>query len=455
VKIKALILIVFIFLSGCSKLPTKRSDKISILQGVTNSKEVEFSIVAAMGRSYRFELRSEDGEIILPEETKTVSRDFSRYVVHKLLFERDPSKIYNLYVFEADRIVDQRLVGRGQRDESKLKLAVASCMSDFYPDHFKIWDVLAAQNPEYLLMIGDNVYADQVGTRSLKITNPQIIWERYIDARLTYPLFFQKKLIPTHAVWDDHDYGMNNSDSHFKYKEESREIFEAFFAQNLSEDDWTKGYGVGGLLSLGDFNLYFLDARSFRSPDPTGTHLGLDQTAWLYSRLKEEITPSLIIKGDQFFGGHHPFESFEGQHLDNFQEFIGELKKIPTPFVFLSGDRHMSEIMQFPRSLFGKPSFEITSSPLHAKIHSGDQIRNPWQVVSEHNHMNFVMIDNLAKDNHWFLDIVNFGENGEVFFKRELSVYIKDLQDNLKEQRKRRTGKRRYRKLRSKKRNRR
>jgi hypothetical protein len=455
VNINLLIIFLHFLLVSCSQLPPKRSDKISIVQGITNSKEVEFSILTRVGRAFRFELRSEDGKIIFPEETKTISRDYSDYVIHKIIFERDPSKIYNLFILEANKIVDQRLVGRGQRKESKLRIAVASCMSDYFSDHFKIWDVLAQKNPEYLLMIGDNVYADQTSHRKFSAATPKDIWERYIDARLSYPIFFQKKLIPIHAIWDDHDYGINNGNSDFKYRKESQEIFEAFFAQDLSDDDWTKALGLGGLLSLGDFNLYFLDGRSFRSQESTGPHLGLEQTDWLYTKLKEEMTPSLIIKGDQFFGGYHPFESFEGQHPENFQEFIDELKKISTPFIFISGDRHMSEIMQFPRGLFGKPSFEITSSPIHAKTFGADSFKNPWQVIAEKDHLNFVIIDNLAKDNHWFMDVESYGENGELFFKRELSVYIKDLQDNLIEQRKRRTGKRRYRKLRSRKKSRR
>ena len=439
-------LLLFIFMS-CSQLPSKRKDKLSILQGVTNTKEVEFSIVAEKNRTLTFELRDELGEIITPAETKIISKDFSDYAVHKAVFERDHQKIYNLYVFEGQKIVDQRLVGLGQRENSKLRLAVVSCMNDFYSEHFKIWDALARQNPEYLVMIGDNVYTDVSSATTSQVTDPEVIWNRYVDSRLSYPFYFQEKLIPTHAVWDDHDYGQNNADGSFKHKEGSREVFEAFFAQDLSDDDWTKGYGVGGLLSLGDFNLYFLDARFYRSPEKDGSHLGLEQTAWFYSKLREEENPSFIIKGDQFFGGYHQHESFEGKHPENFLQFVNELKQIPTPYIFLSGDRHMSEIMQFPRSLFGRPSFEITSSPLHARTHDQPEV-NPWRVVAETSRVNFTIIDSVARENHWFMDVENIGENNELYFKREIAVYIKDLQDNLKETRKRRSGKRRYRKIR-------
>lgn len=439
-------ILLFILIS-CSQLPSKRNDKLSILQGVTNTKEVEFSIVAPKNRTLTFELRDELGEILSPAETKVISKDFSDYAVHKTVFERDPQKTYNLYVFEGQKIVDQRLVGRGQKENSKLRLAVVSCLNDFYSQHFKIWDTLARQNPEYLVMIGDNVYADVSSATTVQVTDPEVIWNRYVDTRLSLPFYFQEKLIPTHALWDDHDYGLNNADGSFKHKEASREVFEAFFAQDLTDDDWTKGYGVGGLLSLGDFNLYFLDARFYRSPEKSGSHLGLDQTAWFYSKLREEENPSFIIKGDQFFGGYQPYESFEGNHPENFLQFVNELKQIRTPYIFISGDRHMSEIMQFPRSLFGKPSFEITSSPLHAKTNEQPAV-NPWRVVAETSRVNFTIIDSVARENHWFMDVENIGENNELYFKRELAVYIKDLQDNLKETRKRRSGQRRYRKVR-------
>jgi hypothetical protein len=444
--LKFLTLIVLLLLFSCSQLPSKRSDKLSILQGVTNAKEVEFSIVSHKDNILKFELRNFEGEILLPEEIRIITRSFSDYVIHKIIFNRDPSKEYNLFAYEGDRLIDQRLVGKGQKEASRLLLAIASCLDDYHSEHFKIWDELSKKNPEYLLLIGDNVYTTKASPTTAQVTDPEIIWKRYIDLRFSLPLYFQQKLIPTHAIWDDNDYGLNNGDKSFRHKKDSKEIFEAFWAQDLAQENWSKGHGVGGLLSLGDFNLYFMDARSFRSEEAEGSHLGLDQTAWFYSKLRDEATPSFIIKGDQYFGGYHQFDSFERNHPNDFQQFTTELKKINTPFIFLSGDRHMSEIMQFPRALFGKPSFEITSSPLHGRTFES-AATNPWKVVDKHGHVNFVMIDNVAKDNHWFLNVEDIGENGEVYFKRELAVYIKDLQDNLNEVRKRRSGKRRYRRI--------
>lgn len=444
-----LFFLLLILAISCSHAPKRRTDKLSILQGVTNTKEVEFSIMAKKGRKLSFELRSAEGDIIRPDDLRVVERLSSEFSLHKVVFIRDPKKEYNLYAYEGNSIVDQRLVGKGQTNPSHLRMIVISCMADDHAKHFKIWETLASTNPQYLLMIGDNVYADMTATGKPQETNPNTLWDRYTDARLSFPLYFMEKLIPTHAVWDDHDFGKNNGNSDYTYKKESKEIFDAFFAQDLSDDDWIHGQGVGGLLTLGDFNLYFLDGRTFRSPRQDGKHLGIDQETWLINKLREEVSPSFIIKGDQFFGGYHQFESFEGNHPKDFSQFVTKLRETKTPFIFLSGDRHMSEIMQFPRSLFGMPSFEITSSPLHSKTYPDEQSNNnPWRVVSENRYMNFTLIDNLAMNDHWFLEVVSIGENGEPYYRRELAVFIKDLQNNLNETRKRRSGRRRYRRSR-------
>lgn len=432
--------------SACTSRPILRQDKLSILQGLTSTKEVEFSVVASKAMNLRFELRSQEGEVLAPKDIKKVERTFSNFVVYKFIFERDQEKDFNLYAFDGEKLVDQRLIGRGQSNQDNLRLALLSCMDDGQIKHFKIWDELQKRKPEYILMIGDNVYADRESTGGAINSTPETIWNRYVETRLALPFFFQQYLVPVHTLWDDHDYGKNDGDSTFEHKVAAQEVFETFSAQQMGEETWEKGHGVGGLLSLGDFNLYFLDGRSFREPGTEGKELGTEQTNWLLKSLKDESQPSFVIKGDQFFGGYHAFESYEGRHPEDFNKFVTALRSIGTPITFLSGDRHLSEIMQFPRSLFGLPTFEITSSPMHAKTFSGSSsTKNPWRVVVDDANMNFTMIDNVAKDNHWFLDVESVDENGKVLYRRELAVYIKDLQNNLNEVRKRRHGKRRYR----------
>jgi alkaline phosphatase D len=454
--VKLVLILSLLVLIGCAQTPPRRTDKLSILQGVTSGKEVEFSVVAPRQRNLRFELRDSNGLVIEPDEVKTVSRDYSEFVIHKIIFSRDQKNDYNLYVFEGEALVDQRLIGKGNLSSEEFKLAIASCLNDYKVKLYQIWEEIFKQNPQYLLLVGNNVYADRSSLGKSLQTDPNRIWDRYLEVRLALPLFFQPKLIPTHAIWNDHDYGQDGGDENYQYKKEALDIFTSFWAQDLAEEAWDKGPGASGLLTIGDFNLYFLDARSFRSSSSLGKHLGINQEKWLFEKLKEEKGPSFLIKGDQFFGAHHNGDSFEGNHPRDFTNFVSELSKIETPFILLSGERHLSEIMQFPRGLFNRPSFEITSGPLHSDLNQEYNLTNPWLVINESQNQNFVMINNLAKDNHWFLDVESIGLKGKVYFRRELAVYIKDLQNNLQEVRKkRRSGKRRYRRFGRRKRGRR
>ena len=154
-------IILLLLLTACSSAPKKRMDKLSILQGITSAKEVEFSILGPIEKEFNFELRSAEGEVLVPDEVKVITRPFSPWKIHKVVFSREQTKEYNLYVYENKKVIDQRLIGRGQLNESRLKLAVVSCMNDGFEKEFNIWNTLAQKNPEYLLMIGDNVYANR------------------------------------------------------------------------------------------------------------------------------------------------------------------------------------------------------------------------------------------------------------------------------------------------------
>ena len=435
---KLIFIVLLSFLASCSTLTPFSKQKLSIIQGLTNKKEVEFSVLSK-NKNLQFNLVNEANVSISPHETKIIERASSDWVVHKIYFQREDESFSKLKITSGLSVIDERVLGAGITNSSEINLVVASCMDDRFKNEFRAWNHVIKANPNYLLMIGDNVYADSVNNEA----NPKELWKRYVETRLSLPIFFSDKLIPIHALWDDHDFGINNGNKSYKFKTESKEIFDAFFAQSFSNENYQGSFGVAGLLSLGDFNLYFLDSRMFRDEDPKGLHLGMDQEAWLMTSLKEEKKPSLIIKGDQFFGGYHVYESFEGSHPENFKSFVSQIKGIKTPFIFLSGDRHLSEIMQFPRSLFGIPSYEITSSPIHGNVYPSLGDNNPWRVTSIENKANFIVLKNRAQNDHWFIDIESISADGETLFKRDIAVYIKDLQESLNEVRKRRQYRRR------------
>jgi hypothetical protein len=222
-------------------LPKKRIDKLSILQGLTSAKEVEFSILAPKGKELNFELRSADGLIHKPEDEKIVSRPSSDWVIHKIAFLRDQSNDYNLYVFHAGKVIDQRLIGKGQIKQDRLKTAFISCMNDSYEKNFKIWNARSATNPEYVIFLGDNVYANRDDSGLPLASTPENIWQRYTDTRLRLPFFFQEKLIPVHAIWDDNDYGPKDSGDDFEFKKDKKFLMPSMrnhLVMRFLQKDW-------------------------------------------------------------------------------------------------------------------------------------------------------------------------------------------------------------------------
>jgi phosphodiesterase/alkaline phosphatase D-like protein len=126
-------------------------------------------------------------------------------------------------------------------------------------------------------------------------------------------------------------------------------------------------------------NFFFLDGRSFRDSreNKKGGHLGMAQRSWLHKSLQKTTGLNWLIMGDQFFGGYHSFESFEGLHPIQFNAFKNELKKLNKRYVFLSGDRHLVEAMKISKEEVGRTSMEYTISGMHTKTYKGALKRDP------------------------------------------------------------------------------
>lgn len=429
------------WLTSCSSMSSgKKHPGLSILQGLTTESTVEFSVMTEKSLVAKFTVITPPGETLSPEKAEVISRPDSDWVIHKLRFANLPysTESYKLMA-EAGGQRDIREFKLFSNQGDKLRFAVASCADSRHSKkRDQIYAQLLAQKPEWLFLIGDNVYANQDGA---EVKDAGEIWKRYVDARQRYDMYFWKQLVPTYAVWDDNDYGQNNGTQSYALKAESTGIFKAFFAQSYPADPFSPGPGIAGRLALRGMHFSFLDNRSFRDEKGDGQHFGAEQEAWLFEDLKKSQLPTWIISGDQFFGGYHQFESFEGQHPKTFEAFLGKLKEVSTPFVFVSGDRHMTEIMQFPRALLGQLSFEFTSSPLHSKLYPGkkDGPPNPWRVVMEDNSFNFMLFNASLAESSWNIQAQAWGPEA-LLFQRDLSLTteaLKDFQIEKKQKRRR------------------
>jgi alkaline phosphatase D len=262
--------------------------------------------------------------------------------------------------------------------EPVTRIALGSCADQDKPQ--PVWEAIMAQRPQLFLFLGDNVYAD---------TEDMAEMRRAYDKLAVVPGYGKlKAACPVLAVWDDHDYGVNDGGAEYPMRAEAEKVFEEFFAVPADAPSRTRpGIYDSRVFDGGEgrrLQVLMLDTRYFRgplvalperaehgpydrNPDPAATVLGEAQWAWLADELAKPADLRLILTSIQFLPRDHRWECWENFPHER-TRLLGLLETATTgPVIFLSGDRHMGEIMELKTDDHdspGFPVFEMTSSGL-------------------------------------------------------------------------------------------
>lgn len=346
-------------------------------------------------QSLNFEIKDSNGQIVKPSAIKKFEiKTSDTAVVHVQLSDLGRNQIYELSLRDqSGTLLDSRLFQTLDLSPRPAKIAIASCLFDAYLEQSRaMWKAVETANPDLLFLIGDNVYAEVANGRFKSPMDEASLWTRYVETFHALDFYRMRKLIPTMVTWDDHDYGMKDGDATNPFKQESRKVLEAFFPRSPSKDipEFETGPGVSSRIQAFGYEFFLLDNRSFRDEK---THFGQDQEKWLFSNLKSHGKPSWLISGDQWFGAYHRFESYEGRHGESLKTFLAEIKKLRTaPVVFVSGDRHLSEVSKIEPTWLGYETYEFTSSALHSRTHPSNwaTIPNRRQITGVDLKLNFM-----------------------------------------------------------------
>jgi alkaline phosphatase D len=276
-----------------------------------------------------------------------------------------------------------------------------------------IFETMAANPAAFMLWLGDNWY-----TREVDYYSVWGLWYRAShDRRLPILQSFWKAM-PHYAIWDDHDFGPDDSDGSYFLKDSSRSLFMNYWGNPSYGQD---GKGIYTQFSYADADFFLTDDRYFRSsdlladsvnglPNSAKHFFGSVQLDWLKNALAtSEATFKIIVVGSQVLNQMNP--TTEG--LDHYPIEFGELLKyLDTQkingVIFLTGDRHHSEIIEYKRA--GNYSlYDITVSPLTSGISRvrGAEINNPARVANT-----LVEVQNFAR-------ISIKGKPGERIFRVE------------------------------------
>jgi alkaline phosphatase D len=120
----------------------------------------------------------------------------------------------------------------------------------------------------------------------------------------------------------------------------------------------------------GDAEFFLLDDRTYRSPNDAPaprTILGETQLAWLLDALTASRSPfKVVAMGGQVVNPSEVFETYANVAPEERQFLLDEIaRRRVDGVVFLSGDRHMTELDRLERP-GTYPLYDFTSSPLTA-----------------------------------------------------------------------------------------
>jgi alkaline phosphatase D len=370
-------------------------------------------------------------------------RETERYTTQKtdaftaqLVAEVDPGKKYQYELYINERGVDlpyplrfqSQTLWQWRTDPPAFSFTLGSCTYINEPEYdrpgnpygggYEIFESMNQENPDFMLWLGDNMYLREVDWDSRTG-----VFHRYTHTRSTPEM--QALLGGTHhyAIWDDHDYGPNDSDRSYYGKDWTFEAFRKFWA-NPNYNLTGKG-GITGTFQWADVQFFLLDNRWFRTPNDRVTAerciLCEAQTEWLLDALKfSQASFKFIVVGGQFLSPAAIYEN-HAQFAEERMRIIEAIRKESIPGVlFLTGDRHHTELTKYV--LDGQyPLYDFTVSPLTSGAANPRENENPLQelgtLVKERN---YGQIEVFGPRNNRMLRLLVKNVQGKLIWTKEI-----------------------------------
>lgn len=239
-----------------------------------------------------------------------------------------------------------------------------------YAGEYEIFEQINNRYPDFMLWLGDNIYL-----REVDWFTSTGIHHRYTHGRDLPEL--RQLLARTHhyAIWDDHDFGPNNSDGSFTKKHLTLNGFKRFWAN--------PSYGLEDVpgtfthFQWADCDFIALDNRYHRSANgrldlgEKRTILGEEQLNWFLENLLYARGSFIFVPlGGQLVNSAEKFENYANLAPEERQKIIDfiylhDIENV----VFLTGDRHHGSMSKIEQK--GEPTiYEFTISPLTSGPHT-------------------------------------------------------------------------------------
>ncbi|MEO6037111.1 MAG: alkaline phosphatase D family protein [Saprospiraceae bacterium] len=291
-----------------------------------------------------------------------------------------------------------------------------------YGSDYQIFTSIAQQKPDLMVWLGDNLYYREPdwNTRTGML-------HRYTHARSLPELQALLAAAPQYAIWDDHDFGPNDSDGTWIHKDESWEVFRSFWGNPTFGLPGQKGCTTR--FQYADMDFFLLDNRYFRSPDkcltcPNRSLLGKEQLEWFLAALASSTAPfKLVAIGGQVVTTNDADETCFHYYPAERDTILARIEREHIKgVVFLTGDRHFTELSAM-KNKAGNWVYDLTTSPFTAGPFSDAATKAPndfrvaGTVVEGHN-FSMLRFSGPRKDRQ--LEISVYGANGNPLWNKTI-----------------------------------
>lgn len=398
---------------------------------VQTTKEAEVHIA--------YWVKGEEKQKFLTNKVKTEER--KAFAVHLLADKVQPGNTYEYSLFINDKSVnvDHELSFQSQTlwqwrtDPPEFKFALGSCNyviepkydrpGDPYGSDYHIFNSIHKSDPDFMLWLGDNIYLREADWNS-----KTGIYHRYTHNRSIPEVQPLLGSVHHYAIWDDHDFGPNDSDASYVNKKITEQAFKDFWA-NPNYGITGEG-GITGSFQWADIEFFLLDNRYFRTANWNKVSekelLGEKQIQWLINALSaSRASFKFVVMGGAWLNDVPRFERYS-TFPEEREKVLKLLKESGARgIVLLSGDIHHTELskMEFEDHY---PFYELTTSSLTAGISKNDSNDNQYLVpkteVYEHNYA-IMKVSGARKER--ILNIEIYNDQGNLMWEK--SIEAKDL----------------------------
>lgn len=267
-------------------------------------------------------------------------------------------------------------------ENATLRFQFGSCalyMKGVNGRRMKILKSMTKQPADFMIWLGDHLYFLQKSDwETRKGMEKKYRYQR--DAPYMKE-FLQCR--PQYAIWDDHEYGSNDADGHFAYKDTSLLVFKEFWKNPAYGTDELPGTFFK--VKHGDCEFFMTDGRFYADKTPLAdgsgwtAMFGAAQMEWLKASLRQSTARfKFVVCGSQIISNPKNVENL-GRYPKERDELLNFLKTEDIKgVIFLSGDRHFADLSKMERE-GTYPLYDFTSSSLTSP-HLEYAMRNDYRV---------------------------------------------------------------------------